>query len=92
MQPQGTASYRCCPPASYPDVVVMADKGTTSCQYNKANSGAFDYSLFDNPWQETVKELLFLPGGQYQQLRDYGSIDMADPGVLAAFLQRAYVR
>jgi hypothetical protein len=85
----GSIKSRCCPTDAYPDVLLLVDKGVSVCSY--ARPAPFDYSLFDSTWT-TAKELLLLPGGTFQQIRDYGEIDMSAPDTLAGFLKRALVR
>ncbi|GLC74012.1 hypothetical protein PLESTF_001450100, partial [Pleodorina starrii] len=90
----GTGQFvsRCCPSSDYPDVLVLADRGVSSCP-SSAPSGypSLDTSLLASTWT-SAKELLVLPGGSLQQVRDLGEIDMASPDQLAAFLQRAFAR
>jgi hypothetical protein len=159
---------RCCPGDSYPDVLLLVDRGTGQpTTYLSGNVPNADYSYLRNEWT-TAKELLALPGeslyakrysvrvccssgsagssnnsncslckqrscclsyttcasicehvpkhfqlnnsiylsvcahvcrglhvspgGQWQQLKDYGELDMADPSTLAGFLQRGLAR
>ncbi|GIL57791.1 hypothetical protein Vafri_12928 [Volvox africanus] len=85
----GKVISRCCPSAAYPDVLVLADRGVTKCTFS--TSSGLDYSLLASTWT-TAKELLVLPGGALQQVRDLGEIDMAAPDQLADFLRRGFTR
>ncbi|GLI67828.1 hypothetical protein VaNZ11_012110 [Volvox africanus] len=85
----GKVVSRCCPSAAYPDVLVLADRGVTKCTFSMPSG--LDYSLLASTWT-TAKELLVLPGGALQQVRDLGEIDMASPDQLADFLRRSFTR
>lgn len=164
----GTQS-RCCPGDSYPEVLLLVDRGTGQpTSFLVDNVTHADYSYLRNEWT-SAKELLALPGehctlwaavyccstcssscicicmqpaqpaafarkarahpqvpatisrvsiqassthstrtaffkhtcmcvwvhasgGQWQQLKDYGELDMANPATLAGFLQRGLTR
>ncbi len=58
VMPQGGSKLRCCPTATYPDVVVLADRGAgVACGYDA--SAPFDWVA---DWS-TAKEFLVMPGG-----------------------------
>eukprot|EP00798_Chlamydomonas_sp_ICE-L_P016534 gene16534-22762_t len=84
-----SSTLRCCPTSAYPDVLVFIDRGFNPCPFRR--TAGVDYSIFDTTWT-TAKEILVLPGGKWQVVRDYGEVDMSDPAILAAFLRRALVR
>jgi hypothetical protein len=53
---------RCCPGDSYPDVLLLVDRGTGQPTTYLSNSVPnADYSYLTNEWT-TAKELLALPG------------------------------
>jgi hypothetical protein len=53
---------RCCPGDSYPEVLLLVDRGTgQSTTYLSGNLPYADYSYLQNEWT-TAKELLALPG------------------------------
>lgn len=65
----GTRS-RCCPADSYPDVLLLVDRGTGQSTTLFNNVPHADYSLLNSDWT-TAKELLALPGEAvgWQQLQ-----------------------
>jgi hypothetical protein len=53
---------RCCPGDSYPEVLLLVDRGTgQSASYLSGNLPNADYSYLRNEWT-SAKELLALPG------------------------------
>ncbi|KAF8072527.1 hypothetical protein HT031_000187 [Scenedesmus sp. PABB004] len=88
----GGAAPRCCPPEAYPDVLLLVDRGSgQAASYVAGAAPHGDYSLLTTEWT-TAKELLALPGGQWQQLKDHAELDLASPAVLADFLRRGLQR
>jgi hypothetical protein len=59
--PDSTQKYRCCPPAPYPDVVALIDRGNNPCTSLVDPLPGFDNSLVTTQWS-TAKEALLLPG------------------------------
>lgn len=58
---EGTVS-RCCPGDTYPDVLLLVDRGTGQpTAYLQNNSPHADYSLLNSDWT-TAKELVSTPG------------------------------
>jgi hypothetical protein len=65
----GRKQLRCCPLASYPDVLVLVDKGRGVAMsqhlFPAQSMGHADYTLLDSTWS-TAKLLRALPGANRQ--------------------------
>jgi hypothetical protein len=55
------------------------------------NELGLDITLLETSWT-TTKELQLLPGGIWQQRRDYDERDMSKSSTLASFLSRGLAR
>lgn len=95
---RGAARSRCCPTAAYPDVLLLVDRGVATCIlgeglpiYQADYSSYYpslDASKLLQRWS-SAKELLLLPGGRLQLLRDHDELNMSSAAVMSAFLRRA---
>ena len=87
----GQPRSRCCP-GTFPDVLLLVDRGAAAgCSIYINNELGLDTTLLDTSWT-TAKELQLLPGGIWQQRRDYDEQNMSKSKTLAGFLSRGLAR